>query len=78
MLRELGQSTQIFCVTHLAQVASKAHNHLLVDKHINKHSVTTSIHYIEDDHAVTELARMMGGDAQSELSLAHAKQMLNG
>jgi len=78
LLRELGQSTQIFCVTHLAQVASKAHNHLLVDKHINKHSVTTSIHYIEDDHAVTELARMMGGDAQSELSLAHAKQMLNG
>ncbi len=78
LLRELGRSTQIFCVTHLAQVASKAHNHLLVDKQISKKSVATSIHYIENDRAVTELARMMGGDAQSELSLAHAKQMLNG
>ncbi len=76
MLRELGESTQIFCVTHLAQVASKAHHHFRVEKHISKQGATSSLCALDSDEKVLEIARMMGGDIESEQSLAHAREMV--
>ena len=75
LLRALGEKTQILCVTHQAQVASKGHNHLLVSKINNKNSTLTQIEELSKDAAVKEIARMLGGDNFSEESFAHAKQM---
>lgn len=76
LLRELGQATQVLCVTHLAQVASKAHQHLRVEKTVNKKGASTHIELLRDDEQVLEIARMMGGAIESEQSLAHAREML--
>lgn len=76
LLRELGQQAQILCVTHLAQVASKAHSHLRIEKAITKNSVNSSLQNLDKDEKILEIARMMGGSFDSEQSLAHAKEML--
>jgi DNA repair protein RecN (Recombination protein N) len=76
LLRQLGESTQILCVTHLAQVASKAHRHLKVEKAVSKKGAVTTLGVLEGEAKVLEIARMMGGVAESQQSLAHARQML--
>jgi DNA repair protein RecN (Recombination protein N) len=76
LLRQLGESTQILCVTHLAQVASKAHRHLKVEKSVSKKGAATTLAVLEGEDKVLEIARMMGGVAESQHSLAHARQML--
>ena len=76
MLRALGESTQVLCVTHLAQVASKAHQHLQVEKTVTKKGASTAISLLQEDDKVLEVARMMGGAIESEQSLAHAREML--
>lgn len=76
LLRELGEKGQVICVTHLAQVASKAHQHLYVNKSVSKKDVKSDVSYLSQEQKVAELARMMGGDTASAQSLAHAKEML--
>lgn len=76
MLRELGEKGQVFCVTHLAQVASKAHHHLRVEKSASKKSAKSSLTPLSEKDKVGEIARMMGGTVDSEQSLAHAKEMM--
>ena len=76
LLRKLSHDAQILCVTHLAQVASKAHHHFTVEKVIHKKSATTAIAHLKEEDRVLEVARMMGGAIDSEQSLAHAREML--
>ncbi len=76
MLRELGETAQVLCVTHLAQVASKANHHLLVEKTVNKSGAFTDICALQGEQKVQEIARMMGGAPDSQQSLAHAREMI--
>lgn len=76
MLRELGETAQVLCVTHLAQVASKANHHLLVEKTVNKSGASTDICELQGEQKVQEIARMMGGAPDSQQSLAHAREMI--
>jgi len=76
LLRKLGESAQIICVTHQAQVASQAHNHLVVSKHTDDKSALTRIVELKQAEKVKEVARMLGGDEFSDESLAHAEQMV--
>ncbi|MFT5083816.1 MAG: DNA repair protein RecN (Recombination protein N), partial [Lentisphaeria bacterium] len=77
MLRELGARGQIFCVTHLAQVASKAHHHLRVEKQIGKKGASSSLTVLDGEDKILEIARMMGGAIDSAQSIAHAREMVN-
>ncbi len=77
MLRTLGQSAQVLCVTHLAQVASKAHHHMKVEKNFTEQSANTHFSSIQGEEKVSEIARMMGGAIESEQSRAHAREMLS-
>lgn len=76
MLKELGAQGQIFCVTHLAQVASKAHQHFRVEKHMSRKEASSTLQELDGDEKIIEIARMMGGKIDSKASLDHAKQML--
>ncbi len=76
MLSELGGSGQIFCVTHLAQVASKAHHHLRAEKHVRKKEALSTLTVVEGEEKILEIARMMGGVVDSQQSLDHARQMV--
>lgn len=77
LLQELGDRGQVLCVTHQAQVASKGHQHLYVSKTASKKSVSTKLEQLSDKKKIEEIARMLGGIAITDQSLAHAKEMLS-
>ncbi|MDH4140949.1 MAG: DNA repair protein RecN, partial [Coriobacteriia bacterium] len=74
-LAELGESHQVLVVTHLAQVAAFAERHLVVEKHVENGSVTTSVRSVEGDERVVEIARMLSG-GDTETGRAHAEELL--
>lgn len=76
LLRQLGQQGQVLCVTHLAQVASKAHQHLKVVKTTTTDSAISSLLPLKGEEKVTEIARMIGGANHLEQSMAHALAMI--
>ncbi|MFY0641135.1 MAG: DNA repair protein RecN [Bermanella sp.] len=76
LLKQLGSKKQVISVTHQPQVAALAHQHLLVNKLSGKQQTRTQIRKLDNDQRQQELARMMGGLEISDLTLAHAKDML--
>ncbi len=71
------QGRQVFCVTHLPQVAVQGHHHLLVEK-ANAGGVTQStVRELTGEERTTEIARMLGGVRLTRQTLAHAEEMLN-
>ena len=75
-LRSLGERAQVICVTHLAQVASQAHNHLSVSKVSDTGNIKIEIRPVEQQGRRAEIARMLSGDTESEHSLKHAEELL--
>ena len=75
-LRELGQTRQVFCVTHLPQVASLASNHFRIMKITDGKSTKTGITQLGEDERVEELARMLGGVEITKRTREHAAEML--
>jgi DNA repair protein RecN (Recombination protein N) len=75
-LRALGQDRQIFCVTHLHQVAALGHHHLLVEKTSDQASTQTHVRKLQDAQRKHEIARMLGGIRITGQTLAHAEEML--
>ncbi len=75
-LRKLGNSAQVFCVTHLPQVAAQSHHHYKVNKFEKNESITTKISHLTEDDRITELARMLGGVELTKNTQEHAKEML--
>ncbi len=77
LLRQLGEKGQVLCVTHLAQVASKGHQHLQVQKSIKNNQAQSTLVALEGEERTQEIARMMSGEKLTESSIAHAKDMLS-
>ncbi len=78
-LRDVAARHQVFVVTHLAQVASRANHHLLVEKKVDGEAPTaTRVRALSDDARVEEIARMLGGDPGSATSREHARELLTG
>ena len=76
-LAEVAGRHQVFVVTHLAQVASRAKCHLLVTKGHGAGGVTkTDVLTLTGDARVEEIARMLGGDPESVTSREHARELL--
>ncbi len=76
-LREIGQSRQVFCVTHLPQVASLGDNHFRIAKLTDGTTTKTSIAKLSKDERVEEIARMLGGVEITQRSRDHAAEMLD-
>jgi DNA repair protein RecN (Recombination protein N) len=77
-LRWLGDKRQVFCVTHLPQVASQAHHHYLVEKVKTSDDTTTSVVPLESAPRLEEVSRMLGGVVISDQTRAHASEMIAG
>ncbi len=75
-LQELSHGRQVFCVTHLPQVASFGHHHFAVKKHKGSDHTETEIKRLDDKERVEEIARMLGGVKLTEATYTHAKEML--
>ncbi|MFS1488462.1 DNA repair protein RecN [Vibrio splendidus] len=76
MLRKLGESTQVMCVTHLPQVAGCGHQQLFVAKNTKSGKTETQMHTLDEQQRVSELARLLGGSQITESTLANAKELL--
>jgi DNA repair protein RecN (Recombination protein N) len=76
LLRELGGARQVLCVTHLPQVAARAHHHLKVEKKTGRKSTRTGIQPLSEKERVREIARMVGGSRITPQTLAHAEEMM--
>jgi DNA repair protein RecN (Recombination protein N) len=76
-LVQVGQNHQVFVVTHLAQIASRADHHVLVEKGDTKKLASTSVSVLSGDDRIREIARLLGGDPGSRASLAHALELIS-
>lgn len=76
LLRRLGESRQVLCVTHLPQVAAQAHQQLLVRKQSTGGQTYTRIETLDQEARVEEIARMLGGTQITERTRDHASEML--
>lgn len=74
-LKSTAKSRQVICVTHLAQIAAKADNHLLILKNTDTGRAVTSITQLDFDGRCSELARIIGG-AVTQSALQTAREML--
>lgn len=75
-IRRVAASHQVFAITHLPQIAARAHHHIRVSKDASGGVTTADITVLRGDARVAEVARMLGGDPESELSRAHAAELL--
>jgi DNA repair protein RecN (Recombination protein N) len=75
-LKELGRSRQVFCVTHLPQVASLADHHFRIMKISDGKATRTGITHLGDKERVEEIARMLGGVEITKRTRDHAEEML--
>ena len=75
-LKDVARYHQVFVVTHLPQLASRARSHLLVEKKDGEGLAATDVKGITGDARVREIARMLGGDPESETSQEHARELL--
>jgi len=75
LLRELGRTQQLLAITHQAQVAAQAHQHILVQKHHNEQTQSELL-ILTDNAQVDELARMSGGVTITDVTRDHARSLL--
>ena len=76
-LRALSEHHQVICVTHLAQLATQAQHHLLIEKHSTDTETNTQVTVLDRAARIAEIARIMGGDDNSELLLKTAEAALD-
>ncbi len=77
-LVRVATSHQVLVVTHLAQIAAHADAHYSVGKAARQGETKTSVRELYGDQRVSEVARMLGGDPDSDASRAHAEELLAG
>lgn len=75
-LRRVARAHQVFVISHLPQIASRAHHHIVVAKAARGGVTTADISVLEGNGRVSEIARMLGGDPGSKVSRAHARELL--
>jgi DNA repair protein RecN (Recombination protein N) len=71
-MRDLGESRQVLCISHLPQVASKAHQQFVVSKEYVEGRTVSRLELVSGERREGEIARMLGGQNASALELARA------
>lgn len=75
-LHELSKNKQVLCVTHLAQIAAYADNHLYIEKNVEMGSTFTKVSQLNHSERVREIARIIGGDIITQTTLKSAEEMI--
>jgi DNA repair protein RecN (Recombination protein N) len=76
MLARVAAEHQVFAITHLAQIAARAQRHIVVSKGARAGVTAADVRTLSDAERVPEIARMLGGDADSATSQQHARELL--
>ncbi len=75
-MRRVAESHQVLAITHLPQIAARAHHHIVVSKGAKGGVTTADLRVVDGEARVMEIARMLGGDPESDASRAHARELL--
>ena len=75
-LRRVAEHHQVFAISHLPQIAARAHHHIQVAKGARGGVTTADVRVLDGDERIEEIARMLGGDPESDVSRAHAAELL--
>ncbi len=75
-LHALSRHKQVLCITHLATIAVRADNHLRIEKATNSGRTVTRVERVTGAARREEIARMLAGDRKGDLSLQHARELL--
>ena len=76
-LARLAETAQVIVVTHLAQVAAFATNHLSVVKDSDGSVTESSVRQLHGEERISEMARLLSGLPDSESGLAHARELVD-
>ena len=76
LMKQLGRTSQVLAVTHLAQVAACADGHFVVSKALHGKQTVSAVAPVAGEARVSEIARMLGGEKLSTTSRAHAQALL--
>lgn len=77
-LQKLSTSHQTICITHLPQIAKMADRHFSVTKSVKDGRGVTNVSLLNHKQRIDELARLLGGEEISDITLKHAEELLNG
>ena len=75
-LKKLSGSSQVLCVTHLAQIAGFADHHYFVEKHTERGRTVTTIAELDAKSRTKEIGRMLSGERVTPEALRHAEQLI--
>ena len=75
-LKQVSTARQTLCVTHLAQIAAFAQNHLLIEKSVSNNRTYTSVKRLTGEDRVNEIARIMVGSTISDNTINSARELL--
>ncbi len=75
-LKRIAAKRQVFCITHLPQIASMADSHYGVSKSVKKDRTSTEVRLLDEKERVDEIARMLGGKTITEATIKHAEEMV--
>ena len=76
-LKSIAKFRQVLCVTHLAQIAVMADNHILIEKNVVGERTVTTVRPLLQEDRKHEIARIMGGDSITPLLLENAQQLID-
>ena len=74
-LGKLSENHQIICITHLAQIASMADAHFLIEKGVKEERTVTDIRQLSEEESLRELARLLGSGELTQAVMENAKEM---
>jgi DNA repair protein RecN (Recombination protein N) len=72
----LANGRQVFCITHLPQIAAMADHHFLIEKVVADEQTHVKIHCLDETGRLQEMARLLSGDAGTGQALSLAQEML--
>jgi DNA repair protein RecN (Recombination protein N) len=75
-LKKLASTSQVLCVTHLAQIAGFADHHYFVEKHAERGRTVTTIEELNPAARTREIGRMLSGERVTPEALRHAEQLI--
>lgn len=76
-LGKVANGRQVICVTHLAQIAAHAKNHLLIEKNVQNDRTYTNVSSLDYEQRISEIARIMSGTDLTENLYNSAKELLD-
>ncbi len=77
LLRNMGEHFQLLAITHLPQVAAKASHHMRVEKQLINNRTVTSVHFLDTNERVKEIARLMSGETINDAAMQNAKALMS-